>query len=69
MNSTPIRTGIVLFLVAVLAGCATHRSDQRQTANDLCQSPSMMTCEDSAGGLSNCRCATEGDLRRMFEML
>ncbi len=69
MKSTPIRAGIVLLAAMALTGCAAHRSDLRQSANDACAHPNTMTCEDSAGGISNCRCATEADLRRIFELL
>ena len=69
MNSTPIRAGIVLLAAIALTGCAAHGTDQRQTANDTCEYPDTMTCEEFAGELFNCVCANEDDMRRMFEVL
>ena len=69
MNGTMIRAGIVVLVAIVSAGCAAHRNDQRQTANDTCEYPDTMTCEEFAGELFNCICANEDDMRRMFEVL
>ncbi len=69
MNGIPIRAGIVVLLAFVFAGCATHRTEQRQTANDTCEYPDTMTCEEFAGELFNCICANEDDFRRIFEDL
>ena len=69
MKSTPIRTGIALLVAFALAGCAAHPTDQRQTANETCEYPDTMTCEEFAGELFNCVCANEDDLRRMFDVI
>ena len=68
MNNTPIRIGIALLVAIVLAGCAGQRNYQ-QVADETCEYPDTMTCEEFAGELFNCRCANEDDLRRMFEVL
>ncbi len=69
MNNTPIRDGLALLVVVALAGCATDRIDQRQMADENCEYPNTMTCEQFAGELYNCICANEDDMRRMFDIL
>ena len=69
MNINPIRTGITLLVVIALAGCSVHRGNRQQVADENCEYPDTMTCEEFAGELFNCICANEDDLRRMFEVL
>ena len=69
MNTLSIRNGATLLVIIALAGCAANPTDQRRMADENCEYPDTMTCEEFAGELYNCVCANEDDLRRMFEVL
>ncbi len=68
MNTSAIRTSIVLVALLTLSACATQEPDEYQTEVVMqCPTGQTLTCDEFAGETHNCSCEKGGNLRDMLD--